>query len=87
MFLMIFQSSMGPRKLRCDVHNGTTQGYSYPFDYWKDNYFHKFVLKNTTRKVWCNSLRYFIMQPWKWIKFTVISPPLPSLVKMVHYMV
>jgi hypothetical protein len=46
MFLMIFQSSMGPRKSRCDVHNGTTQGNSYPFDYWKDNYLHKFVLKN-----------------------------------------
>jgi hypothetical protein len=24
-FLMIFQSSMGPRKSKCDVPNGTTQ--------------------------------------------------------------
>jgi len=26
MFPMIFQSSRGPRKLRCDVPSGTTQG-------------------------------------------------------------
>jgi hypothetical protein len=29
MFPMIFQSSMGPRKSRCDVPSGTTQGHDY----------------------------------------------------------
>jgi hypothetical protein len=28
---MIFQNSMGPRKSRCDVPSGTTQGWAYPF--------------------------------------------------------
>jgi hypothetical protein len=28
MFPMIFQSSMGPRKSRCDIPNGTTQGWA-----------------------------------------------------------
>jgi hypothetical protein len=27
---MVFQSLMGPRKSRCDVPNGTTQGHDYP---------------------------------------------------------
>jgi hypothetical protein len=27
---MIFQSSMGPKKSRCDVPSGTTQGYDCP---------------------------------------------------------
>jgi hypothetical protein len=35
MFLMAFQSSMGPRKSRCDIPNGTTQGNPYP----KSNFF------------------------------------------------
>jgi hypothetical protein len=30
MFLMIFQSSMGPRKSKCVVPNGTTQGWACP---------------------------------------------------------
>jgi hypothetical protein len=28
---MIFQSLMGPRKLKCDVLNGTTQGQDCPW--------------------------------------------------------
>ncbi len=27
---MIFQSSMNPKKSRCDFPNGTTQGHDYP---------------------------------------------------------
>jgi hypothetical protein len=30
MFLMIFQSLISPRKSRCDVLNGNTQGHDYP---------------------------------------------------------
>jgi len=28
---MIFQSSMGPKKLRCDVPSGITQGHDCPW--------------------------------------------------------
>jgi len=31
MFPMIFQISMGPRKSRCGVPSGTTQGWACPF--------------------------------------------------------
>jgi hypothetical protein len=58
---MIFQSLMGPRKSRCDVHSGTTQGKSYPFDYWKDNYLQKFVLR---RKV-CDRRQKCIELLWR----------------------
>ncbi len=32
MFLMIFQSLMGPRKSRCDIPNGTTQRWAFPIN-------------------------------------------------------
>ncbi len=41
---------------------------------------HEFLFKGgpegecgwTTRKIWCSSLDYFTMEPYKWIKFTII---------------
>jgi len=34
---MIFQSSMGPRKSRCDVPSGITQGWACSLGKWKKN--------------------------------------------------
>jgi hypothetical protein len=34
---MIFQSSMGPRKSRCDVLSGITQGWACSLGKWKNN--------------------------------------------------
>jgi hypothetical protein len=33
-FFMIFQSSMGPRKSRCDIFSNTTQGNFYLIPMW-----------------------------------------------------
>jgi hypothetical protein len=42
MFLMIFQNLMGPRKSRCEVLNGTTQGQDCPLPNFKFQFFFHF---------------------------------------------